>query len=168
MELLGGLVGVVRSEAASGISEQPWSIQDGPSSLELHGQSSVAVICLILDPPSYQFQDRSDHVCFISPKVTQFIKCTGNPAGITMLPEPLDLSNKELLFLAINDNSNHTARGIHWSLLVYLQDKNGFFHYDSYGTKKLEALSGRKGNKLASMEEKVLNKTAITWDIHGM
>lgn len=33
---------------------------------------------------------------------------------------------------------------------------------------KLEALSGRKGNKLASVEEKVLNKTAITWDIHGM
>ena len=46
-----------------------------------------------------------------------------------MLPEPLDLSNKELLFLAINE-----ARGIHWSLLVYLQDKNGFFHYDSYGS----------------------------------
>ena len=141
---------MVRSEAASGISEQPRSIQDGPSSLELHGQSSVAVICLILDPPSQlnihvtgfafeyfansQFHDCSDHVCFISPKVTQFIKCTGNPAGITMLPEPLDLSNKELLFLAINDNSNHTDRGIHWSLLVYLQDKNGFFHYDSYGS----------------------------------
>ena len=43
---------MVRSEAASGISEQPWSVQDGPSSLELHGQSSMAVICLILDPPS--------------------------------------------------------------------------------------------------------------------
>ena len=83
----------------------------------------------LLDPPSWlndhvigfafayfansQFHDCSDHVCFISPEVTQFIKCTGNPAEITMLPEPLDPSNQELLFLAINDNSNHTARGIH-------------------------------------------------------
>ena len=135
------LVGVVRSKAAFGISEQPWSVQDGPSRLELHGQSTVAVICLILDPPSWlnvhvfafeyfansQFHDCSDHVFFTSPKVTQFIKYTGNPAEITMLPEPLDLSNKELLFLAINDNSNHAAGGTHWSLFVYLQDKNGFF-----------------------------------------
>ena len=28
---------------ASGISEQLWSVQDGPSSLELHGQSTAAI-----------------------------------------------------------------------------------------------------------------------------
>ena len=134
----------------------------------------------LLDPPSWlndhvigfafeyfansQFHDCSDHVCFISPEVTQFIKCTGNPAEIAMFLEPLDLPNKRVIFLAINDNSNHTAGGTHWSLLVYLQDKNGFFHYDSYGSsnsfhakqvaEKLEAFLGRKGNKLAFVEEK--------------
>ena len=50
------------------------------------------------------------------------------------------------------------------AFLVYLQDKNGLFHYDSYGNsnsfhvkqvaEKLEAFLGRKGNKLAFMEEK--------------
>ena len=134
----------------------------------------------LLDPPGWlndhvigfafeyfansQFHDCSDHVCFISPEVTQFIKCTGNPAEIAMFLEPLDLPNKRVIFLAINDNSNHAAGGTHWSLLVYLQDKNGFFHYDSYGSsnsfhakqvaEKLEAFLGRKGNKLAFVEEK--------------
>ncbi|CAM9583276.1 unnamed protein product, partial [Rangifer tarandus platyrhynchus] len=45
------LVGVMRPEAASGISEQPWSVQDGPSSLELHGQSAAAVRRLTAGPP---------------------------------------------------------------------------------------------------------------------
>ena len=74
------------------------------------------------------------------------------------------LPNKRVIYLAINDNSNHTAGGTQWSLLVYLQNKNGFFHYDSYGSsnsfhakqvaEKLEAFLGRKGNKLAFVEEK--------------
>ncbi|TEA40625.1 hypothetical protein DBR06_SOUSAS24910023, partial [Sousa chinensis] len=49
----------------------------------------------LLDPPTWlsdhiigfafeyfansQFHDSSDKVCFISPEVNQFIKCTGNP-----------------------------------------------------------------------------------------
>ena len=80
-----------------------------------------------------QFQDCSDHVCSTSPKVAQFIKCMGSPAEIAMFLEPLDLPNKRVIFLAINDNFNHTAGGTHWSFLVYLRDKNGLFHYDSYG-----------------------------------
>ena len=81
-----------------------------------------------------------------------------------MFLEPLNLPNKRVIYLAINDNSNHTAGGTHWSLLVCPQDKNGSFHYDSYGNsnsfhakqvaEKLEAFLGRKGNKLAFVEEK--------------
>ena len=122
---------MVRPETASGISEQPWSIQDGPSSFELHGQSTVAIRFSLLDPPSWlndhdigfvfeyfansQFHDCTDHVCFISPEVTQFIKCTGSPAESAMFLEPLDLPNKRVIFLAIHDSSNHTAGGTHWS-----------------------------------------------------
>ncbi|XP_055219658.1 sentrin-specific protease 8 isoform X1 [Gorilla gorilla gorilla] len=134
----------------------------------------------LLDPPSWlndhiigfafeyfansQFHDCSDHVSFISPEVTQFIKCTSNPAEIAMFLEPLDLPHKRVVFLAINDNSNQAAGGTHWSLLVYLQDKNSFFHYDSHSrsnsvhakqvAEKLEAFLGRKGDKLAFVEEK--------------
>ncbi|KAF6132801.1 SUMO peptidase family member, NEDD8 specific [Phyllostomus discolor] len=134
----------------------------------------------LLDPPSWlndhiigfafeyfansQFHDCSDRVCFISPEVTQFIKCTSNPAEIAMFLEPLGLPHKQVVFLAINDNSNEAAGGTHWSLLVYLQDKNSFFHYDSHSrsnsvhakqvAEKLEAFLGRKGDKLAFVEEK--------------
>ncbi|XP_006167314.1 sentrin-specific protease 8 isoform X1 [Tupaia chinensis] len=134
----------------------------------------------LLDPPSWlndhiigfafeyfantQFHDCSDRVCFISPEVTQFIKCTRSPAEVAMFLEPLDLPHKRAVFLAINDNSNQTAGGTHWSLLVYLQDKNSFFHYDSHSrsnsvhakqvAEKLEAFLGRKGDKLVFVEEK--------------
>ncbi|KFO38015.1 Sentrin-specific protease 8 [Fukomys damarensis] len=134
----------------------------------------------LLDPPSWlndhiigfafeyfansQFRDCSDFVCFISPEVTQFIKCTNSPAEIAMFLEPLDLPHKRVVFLAINDNSNQAAGGTHWSLLVYLQDKNSFFHYDSHSksnsihakqvAEKLEAFLGRKGDKLVFVEEK--------------
>ena len=67
-----------------------------------------------------QFYDCIDRAYFISPEVTQFIKCTGNPAGMAMFLELLDLPNKRVIFLAINDNSTHTAREAYWSLLVYL------------------------------------------------
>ena len=104
-----------------------------------------------------------------------------NPAEITVFLEPLDLPNKR----AINDNSNHTVGGTHWSLLVYLQGKNGFFHYDSYGSNSFhakqvaekleafsawEAFSGRKGNKLAFVEEKApaQQKQLWLWDVRAM
>ncbi|XP_075392271.1 sentrin-specific protease 8 [Tenrec ecaudatus] len=134
----------------------------------------------LLDPPSWlndqiigfafeyfassQFCDCSDQVCFISPEVTQFIKCTSNPAELALFLEPLDLPHKKVVFLAINDNSNRVAGGTHWSLLVYLQDKNSFSHYDSHSRSnsvhakqvaaKLEAFLGRKGDRLAFVEEK--------------
>ncbi|OWK16398.1 hypothetical protein Celaphus_00004193, partial [Cervus elaphus hippelaphus] len=125
----------------------------------------------LLDPPSWlsdhvigfafeyfansQFHDCSDHACFISPEVTQFIKCTGNPAEIAMFLEPLDLPNKRVIYLAINDNSNHTAGGTHWSLIkmaFFIMISNSF--HAKQVAEKLEAFLGRKGNKLAVVEEK--------------
>ncbi|XP_006888460.1 PREDICTED: sentrin-specific protease 8 [Elephantulus edwardii] len=136
-------------------------------------------VCL-LDPPNWlndhiigfafeyfancQFCDHADKVCFISPEVTQFIKCTSNLAEITIFLEPLDLPHKKVVFLAINDNSNRAAGGTHWSLLVYLQDKNSFSHYDSHSrsnsvhakqvAEKLEIFLSRKGDRVAFVEEK--------------
>ncbi|XP_042553390.1 sentrin-specific protease 8 [Dipodomys spectabilis] len=135
---------------------------------------------LLLDPPCWlndhiigfafeyfansQFHDCSDHVCFVSPEVTQFIKCASSTAEIMGFLEPLGLSHKKVVFLPINDNSNQAAGGTHWSLLVYLQDQNSFCHYDSHSrsnsvhakqvAEKLEAFLGRKGNRPIFVEEK--------------
>nr|XP_033775665.1 sentrin-specific protease 8 [Geotrypetes seraphini]XP_033775666.1 sentrin-specific protease 8 [Geotrypetes seraphini]XP_033775667.1 sentrin-specific protease 8 [Geotrypetes seraphini] len=103
---------------------------------------------LLLDPPSWlndhiigfafeyfaseQFQDYSKEACFISPEVTQFIKCACSQEEMVMFLEPLELPHRKVVFLAINDNSNQAAGGTHWSLLVYIKDTNKFAHYDSY------------------------------------
>ncbi|XP_069480758.1 sentrin-specific protease 8 [Ambystoma mexicanum] len=102
----------------------------------------------LLDPPNWlndrvigfayeyfaseQFRDCAEQVCFVSPEVVQFIKFASSAEEVTMFLEPLALPQKRLVLLAINDNSNETAGGTHWSLLVYLRDNGCFVHYDSY------------------------------------
>ncbi|XP_010217101.1 PREDICTED: sentrin-specific protease 8 [Tinamus guttatus] len=139
-------------------------------------QSDVA----LLDPPNWlndhiigfafeyfacdQFQEFCDQVSFIGPEVAQFIKCATSQEEVAAFLQPLDLVHKKLLFLPINDNSNQTAGGTHWSLLVYFRDKKSFAHYDSHSksnsahakqvAKKLEAFLGRKGGKVTFVEEK--------------
>ncbi|XP_067829549.1 sentrin-specific protease 8 isoform X2 [Heptranchias perlo] len=78
-----------------------------------------------------QYKELSDEACFISPEVTQFIKCTASQEELAIFLEPLALAQKNLVFLAVNDNSVQAAGGSHWSLLFYSRDKNCFSHYDS-------------------------------------
>lgn len=134
---------------------------------------------LLLDPPcwlndhiigfafeyfaSEQFRDLSDQVCFVGPEVAQFIKCTASQEELALFLEPLNLLQKKVIFLAINDNSNQAAGGTHWSLLAYFRDKNCFAHYDSHTrsnsshakqvARKLEIFLSKK-DKIAFIEEK--------------
>ncbi|XP_053573283.1 sentrin-specific protease 8 [Bombina bombina] len=71
----------------------------------------------------------SGRVCFISPEVSQFIKCCGREAPTFL--EPLALPDKDLILLPVNDNAGPEAGGTHWSLLAYVRQLHGFFHYDS-------------------------------------
>ncbi|XP_054627962.1 sentrin-specific protease 8 isoform X1 [Dunckerocampus dactyliophorus] len=78
-----------------------------------------------------RFRILGENIIFISPEVTQFIKCASTPEELAMFLEPLDLASRRWVFLAVNDNSNQTAGGSHWSLLVYHHNSNHFAHYDS-------------------------------------
>nr|XP_056721877.1 sentrin-specific protease 8 [Euleptes europaea] len=110
-----------------------------------------------------QFRDFSDQVCFVGPEVAQFIKCAASQEETGLFLEPLKLPQKKAVFLAINDNSSQAAGGTHWSLLVYIRDKNCFAHYDSHArinsvharqvAGKLEAFLGKRG-RIAFVEEK--------------
>ncbi|XP_020786347.1 sentrin-specific protease 8 [Boleophthalmus pectinirostris] len=101
------------------------------------------------------FTDLRDSITFISPEVTQFIKCASCPEELALFLEPLGLSSRRCVFLAVNDNSNQTAGGTHWSLLVYHRGSNRFAHYDSQNgsnsvharriARKLEAFTGGGG-----------------------
>ncbi|KAK3605849.1 hypothetical protein CHS0354_002485 [Potamilus streckersoni] len=78
-----------------------------------------------------QFNHSADKLCLIGPDVTQFIKLA--PAEeIAPFLEPLNLPEKQFIFLAVNDNqSSDKAGGTHWSLLVYIRNIQEFRHYDS-------------------------------------
>ncbi|XP_017565252.1 sentrin-specific protease 8 [Pygocentrus nattereri] len=78
-----------------------------------------------------RFKSLGDKVCFISPEVTQFIKCASCQEELALFLEPLRLPSRRWVFLAVNDNSNQTAGGSHWSLLLYQRDAGHFSHYDS-------------------------------------
>ncbi|KAI1904392.1 hypothetical protein AGOR_G00005170 [Albula goreensis] len=101
------------------------------------------------------FKNLSDSACFISPEVTQFIKCASSQEELALFLEPLGLPARRWVFLAVNDNSHQTAGGSHWSLLLYRRDGNRFCHYDSQSgsnslharriANKLEAFLGTSG-----------------------
>ncbi|KAM8972207.1 sentrin-specific protease 8 [Pelodytes ibericus] len=71
----------------------------------------------------------SHKVAFLSPDVCQFIKCCAKEAPDFL--QTLDLPNKELILLPVNDNAGSEAGGTHWSLLAYIQHFRSFLHYDS-------------------------------------
>ncbi|XP_013148083.1 PREDICTED: sentrin-specific protease 8 [Papilio polytes] len=54
------------------------------------------------------------------------------PEEIKIFLEPLNISTKEFVFFALNDNNSpDMAGGSHWSLLVYSKMESCFFHLDS-------------------------------------
>lgn len=71
-------------------------------------------------------------VAYISPEVTQFIKVIEVSHEVQVFLEPLLLKEKKVIFFAVNDNqSQHTAGGSHWSLLVFDNINSIFHHFDS-------------------------------------
>ncbi|KAF9799652.1 hypothetical protein SFRURICE_014626 [Spodoptera frugiperda] len=68
---------------------------------------------------------------FVSPEVTQCIKMVQEDEIATFL-EPLEISKKQFVFFALNDNDTpDMAGGSHWSLLVYSKPEACFYHLDS-------------------------------------
>lgn len=87
-----------------------------------------------------RFRVLQEELVFISPEVTQFIKCASCPDELALFLEPLGLTSRRWVFLAVNDNSDQTAGGSHWSLLLYHHSSNHFAHYDSQnGSNSLHA-----------------------------
>ncbi|XP_016330844.1 sentrin-specific protease 8-like isoform X1 [Sinocyclocheilus anshuiensis] len=109
-----------------------------------------------------RFKSLGEKVCFISPEVAQFIKYASCQEELAIFLEPLSLASCRCVFLAVNDNSNQSAGGSHWSLLLYRRDTNQFSHYDSQSgsnslnarriAAKLEAFVGT-GAKVPFVEE---------------
>ncbi|KAM9765250.1 sentrin-specific protease 8 [Menidia menidia] len=78
-----------------------------------------------------RFKALGASAAFISPEVTQFIKCASCPGELALFLEPLGLASRRWVFLAVNDNSDRSAGGSHWSLLLFHRAAHRFAHYDS-------------------------------------
>jgi len=102
------------------------------------------------------FSALADHVVFISPEVTQFIKLSG-AEELPIFLEPLNLPSKDLVFLAVNDQEDmERAGGSHWSLLVYSRKLDACVHYDSASSNEHTA------RKLAKKISMFVNNTGST------
>ncbi|KAG8326736.1 SUMO1 sentrin specific peptidase 8 [Homalodisca vitripennis] len=75
-----------------------------------------------------RFNSNSE-LLFIGPEVTQCLK-ESPTSDLPVFLDPLDAKNKDYIFMAVND-SGKSAGGSHWSLLVYSQQENKFYHIDS-------------------------------------
>lgn len=67
---------------------------------------------------------------FLSPPFSQLLKMSKADECQEFL-KPFIVEEKLLIFLPVNDNYGDQARGNHWSLLIYSQNENCFFSFDS-------------------------------------
>ena len=75
--------------------------------------------------------DSSSKLVFISPEVCQFLKMA-DKAEIGIFLEPLQLDQKDLIVLAVNNSTDpDRPGGSHWSLLMFSKQAKEFFHFDS-------------------------------------
>uniref|UniRef100_A0A1B0CV02 Putative sentrin-specific protease 8 n=1 Tax=Lutzomyia longipalpis TaxID=7200 RepID=A0A1B0CV02_LUTLO len=70
------------------------------------------------------------NLLFVSPEVTQCLKIVSSDEASVFLT-PLQATEKDFIFFALNNNEQSTAGGSHWSLLVFSRPENTFFHFDS-------------------------------------
>lgn len=76
-----------------------------------------------------KFKDDTD-MLFLSTEVTQCLKIAPEDE-IKVFLDPLDAVDKAVIFFPLNNNELDKAGGTHWSLLVYLQPIQTFYHFDS-------------------------------------
>ena len=75
------------------------------------------------------YKDNSN-ILFIPPSIAQALK-ESLTEDFNMILDPLNISEKKWILLAVNNNKADVAGGEHWSLLVYAVKENLWYHYDS-------------------------------------
>ena len=88
------------------------------------------IISFVFEYYRQEIYAQHDSLAFLPPDFIQLIKLTDETDSLSFI-NSLDLFDKEIIFLPINDHDQDTEGGTHWSLLVYFQSDNKFLHYDS-------------------------------------
>lgn len=78
------------------------------------------------------FEQYNEKFLCISPSLSHLIKLTSDLDMVKSLLETLEIANKELILIPINDHQSiETVGGSHWTLLVFVKNLQTFQHYDS-------------------------------------
>ncbi|KAL0483235.1 NEDD8-specific protease [Acrasis kona] len=83
-----------------------------------------------------KYEQQKDDLLFLSPSVTFWIMQVKEKEDVADAINPLNPTQKDLIFIPINDNSDETGEvsgGSHWSLVVYNRKEDTFNYYDSSG-----------------------------------
>lgn len=83
------------------------------------------------------YSSNREEIILFSPQVTQFIKSASlkqNHSDVSSMLSSMNLKEKSLIIIPVNDCdiNSETIGGTHWSLLVYISNKQTFEHYDSH------------------------------------
>ncbi|XP_077291700.1 SUMO peptidase family member deneddylase 1 [Arctopsyche grandis] len=71
------------------------------------------------------------NLLFVSPEVTQCMKMLSEDE-VGLFLDPLGIRTKKFIFFALNDNeAAGSCGGSHWSLFIYSQPEDKYFHVDS-------------------------------------
>lgn len=81
------------------------------------------------------FKEYSNQLLCLSPSLTQLIKMTDSMDEIQAILQPLEIQQRKLILIPMNDNLSYDYGGSHWSLLVFINDdgddQSRLEYYDS-------------------------------------
>ncbi|KAJ0987707.1 hypothetical protein J5N97_006063 [Dioscorea zingiberensis] len=83
---------------------------------------------------SYLSTSVTDRVLLVPPSISFSItNCVGYQSRVQAV-KPLNIPARDLVVFTVNESSDFTqpGGGTHWSLLVYMREKNALVHHDSY------------------------------------
>lgn len=105
------------------------------------------------------YKEYSNQLLCLSPSLTQLIKMTDSMDEIRMILQPLNIEQRKLILMPLNDNMSYDYGGSHWSLLVFINDgdKSRLEYYDSSIQPQLSMMKiiGQKFSKLLSCDSDV-------------
>lgn len=75
-------------------------------------------------------QRKYKNMLFVDPSVTQLIKLSNDKSDIEKNIEDLEIKKVDWVFFPLNNNHTDKEGGSHWSLLLYNQKEDTFYHFD--------------------------------------
>ncbi len=85
-------------------------------------------------------KSQRDNIEIVGPTVTQCIKMSECSRVVSEMLDPLNLLEKKMVLIPVNNASQADSEGSHWSLLILVPSNGHFYHMDSLDFNKDSAV----------------------------